>query len=44
MYRDSEKVRVAARDNREIQTKIFKISATITLSAFLISKFVLGLF
>lgn len=38
MYRDSAKARVAARDLRKQQVKLFKLGATITLCAFLISQ------
>lgn len=38
MYRDSAKARVAARDLRRQQVKLFKLGATITLCAFLISQ------
>lgn len=34
MYRDSAKARVAARDLRKQQVKLFKLGATITLCAF----------
>lgn len=38
MYRDSAKARVAAQDLRKQQVKLFKLGATITLYAFLISQ------
>ena len=38
MNRDSAKARVAARDLRRQQVKLFKLGATITLCAFLISQ------